>query len=84
MDDIVALIAKAILAGGPLTVVTLLIGFIGFLLYQQSDYKKRLKDKEQKQDELMTQCLESNKAITEALSDLRVVISEMKGTLNAK
>lgn len=84
MDDIISLIAKAVLAGGPLVVVTLLCGFILFLLYQQSDFKKRLEDKEQKQDQLMAQCLEANKAMTEALSDLRVVISEMKGTINAK
>ena len=84
MDDIIALIAKAVLAGGPLVVVTLLCGFIFFLLYQQSDYKKRSSEKERKQDELMAQCLEANKAMTEAHSDLRDVIAEEEGTINSK
>ncbi|MBS0984327.1 hypothetical protein M2305_003246 [Gluconobacter cerinus] len=84
MDDLLALAAKAILAGGPLVVVCFLLGFIFFLLVNLGTANKKLDEREKKLDDLMGQSTEATKAMTEAICDLRVTISEIKGSLNAK
>lgn len=84
MDDVLSLLAKAVLAGGPLAIITLLIGFIAYLLISQLALNKKLDQREQKLDELMDSSTEATKAMTEAICDLRVTISEIKGTLNSK
>lgn len=84
MDDLLSLLAKAVLAGGPLAIITLLIGFIAYLLLSQVALNRKLDEREQKLDELMESSTEATKAMTEAICDLRVTISEIKGTLNSK
>ncbi|WP_039904870.1 BhlA/UviB family holin-like peptide [Acetobacter tropicalis] len=84
MEDAVTLIAKAVLAGGPLAIISLLIGFIAYLLLAQVSLNKKLDQREREQDELFKEATEATKVMTEAICDLKVTISEIKGAISSK
>ncbi|PYD65228.1 hypothetical protein [Komagataeibacter nataicola] len=82
MDDIIALIAKAVAVGGPDVVICLLLGFIFYLLVTINNLNKKLDEKDEAFNRLVQESNENSKEMAKALSELRVTISEINGKLS--
>ena len=88
LELVTEVLPKILHGGGPEAVVTLLIGIIAFFWLER---KRLLKLVEKNEDNLMVRdhriakilddYNEGNKTLTEAFTQLRIVLAEMKGKM---
>lgn len=81
MDDVITLISKAFILGGPTSIIALLIGFIFYLLLQIRSLNKKIEEKDKELKELLVKSNETNEKMATALTDLKVVMAEIKGSI---
>ncbi|GAN84055.1 hypothetical protein [Novacetimonas hansenii] len=82
MDDFLSLIGKAFITGGPAAIVTLLCGFILYLLLNIKFLNQKLDEKDQKLEELITEGNKLKAQLNETLMDLRLTIASMDAKLS--
>ena len=81
MEAIITTILTTIIGGGPGAIVAILIGIIGFLLWDRRNLTKNIKEKEDKFDKIVQDYHSGQITITEAITSLKMILIEIKSAL---
>lgn len=81
MDKLLQKLAEAILAGGPSAIIAILIGVVGFLIWERRRLMKLLEQKDAKIELIINDYHKGNISLVEALNSLKMVMVEIKSRL---
>lgn len=81
MDELLKLLVENIATGGSVAIITLLLLFVGLLIWDRRRLIKDLDKKEEKIDKIIDDYYKGNMTLTDALNGLKLVLVEIKAKL---
>ena len=81
MDTIIEKLLEALLGGGPMAIIAVLMIVIGALVMERKRLLKEIEKKDDKIDKIIDDYYKGNMTISEAFNSLKLVLFEIKGKL---
>ena len=78
MDSAIEKLLGIIVAGGPQSIIAILLSFIGLLLYERRRLIAEIAKKDDKIDKIVDDYYKGNLTLSEALNSLKFVLYEIK------